>query len=70
MEHEPEIVRHSLLWVHVCVPKTYTDMKVEQWINEVHPTGIRSRWAIDRNQEQVRCQCNDHEGKVHIVLVC
>lgn len=72
----PEIVRHGLCAMQVCVPADFTDEQVSQFANSECPTGIASQWAIRKQgheclagcDERVRCEARD--GFVHIMLEC
>lgn len=46
-----EVIRAGLLEIQVCVPKTFTDEQVEEFTNEDNPTGLESRWRIQREVE-------------------
>lgn len=70
MNDKPEIIAVGIVSMRVCVPKTFTDKKVEDFANTESPTGISSNWQIDRNQVNVRCRCDEREGYEHLVLVC
>lgn len=70
-----EVIRAGLLEIQVCVPKTFTDEQVEEFTNEDNPTGLESRWRIQREVEdnptyQIRCQCSQKEDHCHLVLIC
>ncbi len=71
---EFEITRSSVLSVQVCTDIADTG-EIEARTNQIHPTGISSRWRIgsdpvaeggDRNP----VQCDDHPGRKHYLLFC
>lgn len=76
MNEKPEVTRHSLLGMQVCVPLDYTDAQVEDFANMNNPTGIESRWTIRRQGDPAlsgcdeRVQCEQRTGFVHVMLNC
>ena len=74
--NKPEITRHGLMDLQVCVPKDYTDQQVEEFANEAAPTFISSKWTMKKADDPtlggdpVRQQCLSREDCCHIMLSC
>jgi hypothetical protein len=73
---KPEVVRHGLVGMQVCVPADFTDEQVETFANDDTPTGISSRWRVAKHGHDVlagsdeRVTCEQRSGCVHLVLTC
>lgn len=68
---EPEVARVSLLSMQVCIPKDYTDEQAEDFANQAHPTGIKSRWKILKDgPDPERVDCESRCGCCHVVMTC
>ena len=72
----PNLVRMSLINLQVCVPKEFTDEQAEEAANQLHPTGISSKWTMREAEDPtqmgapLRVQCQQHPENVHIMMVC
>lgn len=70
------VVRSSLLWIQVCVPKDWTKARIEDWANMASPTGISSRWTLLGAQHAAEhgyeecAQCDEHSTHHHLLLGC
>lgn len=75
-EGQPAVVRSSLLWMQVCVPKDWSEEQITNWANINSPTGISSQWelttlghALEHGYE--RCaQCDRFGSHHHMLMVC
>ena len=70
----PEVIRHSLLSLQVCVPSSWDDEAVRDFAEKERPCGTTNGWEIRRQGSKYlagcdeRVQCQDRPDFVHIVL--
>lgn len=75
-EGQPLVVRSSLLWMQVCVPKDWTNKQVEEWVNKDSPTGITMPWVLttqahaDEHGYELCAQCQAFGSHHHRLVVC
>lgn len=75
-EGQPAVVRSSMLWMQVCVPKDWDDAKITKWANAETPTGISSQWGLttqahaDEHGYERCAQCTQFESHHHMLMVC
>lgn len=68
------VSRRGILDMQVCVPKTWTDDQVVKFAEQKNPCGTTNGWSIRRQGSQFlsgsdeRTQCDEVEGRVHIML--
>ena len=70
-----DVYRVGLVHCSVCVPKDATREEIENYVNAQHPTGIELRWQISSDAkfsggQPNPCPCNDHEERLHYLMVC
>lgn len=74
-----EFLRFGLLYQQVCVPETWDEEKVLDEANRQRPSGTSNGWVKIATQadfdevgssDRARVTCDEHPGKVHVVLVC
>lgn len=76
MKQHTEVTRVGLLCCQVCVPGTFTDEQVLEYVNSANPAGTERGWSIRKqghpmlSGENERVQCNLHEENVHVMLEC
>lgn len=72
--YKPQVTRHGLLDMQVCIPKEWTDEQVVEFANKENPCGTTNGWQIRREGDEAlagceeRVQCGDRENYVHIML--
>jgi hypothetical protein len=59
----------------VCVPKGSTKEQIEEAVNALHPTGIKSRWKISKDEkfdtgDPHPKQCEHSADRMHYLMVC
>jgi len=73
---KPEVTRRGLLNMQVCVPKAWTDEQATDFANTHNPSGIHSRWRIEKEGDvhlagsPERVQCEEKADFIHIMLDC
>jgi len=65
----------GLVCLSVCAPKTVTPEQIETFVNDEHPTGISSPWAISDDDfadgHPNPCPCDQQpESRLHYLLNC
>jgi hypothetical protein len=69
-----EIYSSGVCALSVCVPNFAKPEEVETAVNEVHPTGIESKWKIStetfKDGTPNPCRCNDTVTRMHYLLNC
>lgn len=71
---EPNLVRCSVFFIQICVPKEYTDEEVITAAEKLNPSGTHRGWRIAKqgseplNGGDERCQCEKHKENVHVTL--
>lgn len=76
-EHTVEVYSNGFCYCSVCAPKEMPIERTVAIVNQINPTGLASgsRWkkAGDthfKSGEPVGCDCPDHSGKQHWLMVC
>lgn len=70
----PEVTKHGVLDMQVCVPEDWTDDQVLQFAESEFPCGTTNGWFIRRQGDKLlsgsdeRVKCSGREGCVHIML--
>lgn len=80
-DKQPELLRHHLLSIQVCVPAAWTDEQVIAFGHSVAPRGTTNGWEFrdveghdekgrpaDRHGDPIRQSCDQHPDFVHVVL--
>lgn len=75
--NQPEVTRHGVLDMQVCVPETFTDEEVVDFANRLNPAGTGGGWQIRKegseylagDPERKRCE-GGRDDCVHIMLDC
>lgn len=65
----PQMIGSSLFVCIACVPKSFTDEDAKNYVNSANPTGLTRGWELSTD-EDVKCQCQENENKVHIKFDC
>ncbi|WP_136685665.1 hypothetical protein [Falsirhodobacter xinxiangensis] len=74
MAYLPEVTRHGLFSMQVCVPADFTDDQVSSFAERECPCGTEHGWSIRREGDEAlqgypeRMPCNERDGCVHIML--
>lgn len=68
-----DIYTFGLISLSVCTDESDEDLVVS--VNEMHPTGITSKWAISkdpkfRTGESNPCPCEQDPSRRHVLMVC
>lgn len=73
-EPEANVYSAGLCFSSACAPKTMTRDEIERQVNERHPTGISSRWAVSdeafRDGSPNPSPCDGVEDRQHWLLSC
>ena len=71
---QPNVVKHGLLDMQICVPKEYTDAQVVEAANRLNPCGTNNGWFIRKQGSKYlagkdeRVTCAKDPDNVHIML--
>ena len=74
MTNDPEVTRHGIIDMQVCVPSTFTDIDVLAFAERNNPCGTSNGWFIRKDGDKLlagdpeRVQCEDRQDCVHIML--
>lgn len=72
-KQEPQVVRQKLLGIQVCVPKSWTNKKVQDFANRSVPSGTSGGWKVVKKHDngdkaRVACASKERDNFVHIIL--
>jgi hypothetical protein len=82
MSDEPMVTSIKLCSMQVCVPKDWSDDKIERFANSHHPTGIDHDWHIRKQEDyedpgrafrgklEERVECEARPDFIHVLLDC
>lgn len=71
---EPEVTHHGVLDAQVCVPTSWTDDEVIDFLERRCPCGTTTGWHIRREGSELlsggpeRVACEGRAGFVHVML--
>ena len=73
---KPEVTKHGILAMQVCVPKDWTDAQVLEFAESQYPCGTQAGWQIRKQgnpllngcDERVVCDQGERKDFVHIML--
>lgn len=74
-EPKPEVTRHGLLNLQVCVPESYTDEQATDFANSDTPCGTTHGWQMIHTGDDhlagdsERVKCEGRAGCVHIMFL-
>ena len=74
LKGSPQVTRHGIFDMQVCVPASYTNRQVKDFAESAYRCGTSNGWSIRKKGSKYlkgdleRQPCNDREGYVHIML--
>lgn len=65
----------GLVACSVCAPAEMDPLKVEERVNQIHPTGIVSPWSVSSDEhfnsgQPNPCECEKESGRLHYLMEC
>lgn len=73
---QPSIIRTSLLTIQVCIPETWNDEQIIEYVNTTYPSGTKNGWMIVKEGDDLlaghneRVRCSQYSNYVHVLLTC
>jgi len=71
------VLHNGFLLVVVCVPRSWSDGRIEDWVNCENPAGTMHGWMIATEDITLqdgttppRIDCPDDPNRIHVFLEC
>ncbi len=71
------VLHNGFLQVVVCVPRSWDDARIEDWVNSENPAGTTHGWIVCTEDIELsdgttppRFDCPDDPNRIHVFLAC